>query len=92
MTASFNLRNCLDVALTDPAATTELLASIVTKGAAVTPFVLTASAGSFPVASGAFVIGNTATPTNVELLDCIVELNARVNALRAALTASGVTL
>lgn len=48
---------------------------------------VTYTAGSAPAVSGALTIANSATPTVVELLDYIVELNAKVDALTAALKA-----
>ncbi len=42
---------------------------------------VTYTAGSAPAVTGAFTIANSATPTVVELLRYIVELEAKVNAL-----------
>lgn len=48
---------------------------------------VTYTSGSAPAVSGALTIANSATPTVAELLDYIVELNAKVNAITAALKA-----
>lgn len=48
---------------------------------------MTYTSGSAPAVSGAVTIANSATPTVTELLDYIVELNAKVNAITAALKA-----
>jgi hypothetical protein len=48
---------------------------------------MTYTSGSAPAVSGAVTIANSATPTVVELLDYIVELNAKVTAITAALKA-----
>lgn len=48
---------------------------------------VTYTSGSAPAVSGALTIANSATPTVAELLDYIVELNAKVTALTAALQA-----
>lgn len=48
---------------------------------------VTYTSGSAPAVSGALTIANSATPTVAELLDYIVELNAKVDAVTAALKA-----
>lgn len=48
---------------------------------------VTYTSGSAPAVSGAVTIANSATPTVTELLDYIVELNAKVTAITAALKA-----
>lgn len=48
---------------------------------------VTYTAGSAPAVSGSLTIADSATPTVTELLDYIVELNAKVNAITAALKA-----
>jgi hypothetical protein len=48
---------------------------------------VTYTSGSAPAVSGALTIANSATPSVTELLDYIVELNAKVSAITAALKA-----
>lgn len=48
---------------------------------------VTYTSGSAPPVGGSLTIANSATPTVVELLDYIVELNAKVDAITAALKA-----
>lgn len=48
---------------------------------------VTYTAGSAPAVSGALTIANSASPSVTELLDYIVELNAKVDAITAALKA-----
>jgi hypothetical protein len=48
---------------------------------------MTYTSGSAPAVSGAVTIADSATPTVTELLDYIVELNAKVTAITAALKA-----
>lgn len=48
---------------------------------------MTYTSGSAPAVSGAVTIANSATPTVTELLDYIVELNAKVTAIVTALKA-----
>lgn len=48
---------------------------------------VTYTSGSAPAVSGALTIANSATPTVAELLDYIVELNAKVTAITNALKA-----
>lgn len=48
---------------------------------------VTYTAGSAPAVSGALTIANAATPTVTELLDYIVELQAKVTAIANALKA-----
>lgn len=62
------------------AAKTEVAA--LTSGPAVTY-----TTGSAPAVSGALTIANSASPSVTELLDYIVELNAKVDAITAALKA-----
>lgn len=54
---------------------------------ALTPLTVTATSGSLPTPGGTVTIANTATPTVVELLDFCVEINAKFDALVAALKA-----
>lgn len=60
------------------------------QGTAVAALTVTATSGSLPTANGAITIANAATPTVAELQEFCVELNARLNALRASLQATGV--
>ena len=53
---------------------------------ATTP-VTTYTTGSAPAVTGAQTIANSATPTVVELLKYCVELQAKINALEAAIKA-----
>jgi len=48
---------------------------------------MTYTSGSAPAVSGAVTIADSTTPTVTELLDYIVELNAKVDAITAALKA-----
>lgn len=64
-----------------------------------TPPAFTATSGSLPAPNGATVFANTATPTVVELLDAVVELqaiqvsqNAKIALIIAGLHSRGVTL
>jgi hypothetical protein len=50
---------------------------------------LSATTGSLPSANGTTVFSNAATPTVAELLDAVVELTAKVKAIRDALNAHG---
>ncbi len=73
-------------------------------GVAATAVTLTASSGSLPTAGGSTTFSDAAVPTVVELLDAVVELNAKltvlitecatfkvsINAHRTALLAAGV--
>lgn len=61
------------------------------KQGAITALTPSATSGSLPVADGSMTVANAALPTVTELLEFCVELNAKVNALRAALTAAGIT-
>lgn len=59
-----------------------------TEIAALNPVVdVTYTAGSAPAVSGALTIANSATPSVTELLDYIVELQAKVTAIANALKA-----
>lgn len=61
----------------------------VLQAGAVAALTVTATSGSLPTANGSITIANAATPTVAELQEFCVELNARLNALRTALQASG---
>jgi len=50
-----------------------------------TALTITATTGTLPTADGSITVADAATPTVVELLEAIVELNAKVEALRTAL-------
>ena len=52
---------------------------------------ITATAGTLPTANGAVTIANAATPTVAELQEAVVELNAKVSAIIAALEGAGIT-
>lgn len=52
----------------------------------------TATSGSLPTPNGSVTIADAATPTVTELLEYCVELEAKTEALIAALTAQGLTL
>lgn len=52
---------------------------------ALSALTVTATTGTLPTANGSVTIANAATPTVAELLEFCVELNAKVNAMRAAL-------
>ena len=53
--------------------------------AAVTALTVTATTGTLPTPDGSVTIANAATPTVLELQEFCVEINAKLNALRAAL-------
>lgn len=61
----------------------------VLQAGAVAALTVTATTGSLPTANGSVTIANAASPTVAELQEFCVELNARLNALRTALQASG---
>ena len=61
----------------------------VLQAGAVAALTVTATTGTLPTANGTITIANAATPTVAELQEFCVELNARLNALRTALQASG---
>jgi hypothetical protein len=92
MAISARTRQILESALADKGAANELASSTLgAPGAAIPALTVTASAGTLPVANGALTVADAAIPTVGELLEFCVELNAKVNALRAALTAAGIT-
>jgi hypothetical protein len=91
MAVSQKTKRIVEQALTDKAAAKELTDKLIqTKAAAIAAIVITPTTGSLPTPNGAVTIANTATPTVVELLELCVELNAKVDALRAAQTGAGV--
>lgn len=57
--------------------------------ALISPMTITPGAGALPVANGALAVADTATPTVVELLEGIVELKAKQDAILVALKAHG---
>lgn len=61
--------------------------SVATKASvvALTPLTVTATTGTLPTPDGSVTFANAATPTVTELLEAVVELNAKVNAMRTAL-------
>lgn len=71
------------------AAATATQRGTVLQAAPVAALTVTATTGSLPTANGAITIANAATPTVAELQEFCVELNARLNALRAAFQAAG---
>jgi len=98
------LRNCLKVALGNPGAEAEIesvLNTVLTPVAdidpitggktPVVPVVVTYTASPPPAATDAMTIAAGATPTNVELLNFCVNLQANVASLQAVLHASGIT-
>jgi hypothetical protein len=92
MAISARTRQILESALADEGAAHELATSILgTPGAAIPALTVTASAGTLPATNSGLTIADAAIPTVGELLEFCVELNAKVNALRAALTAAGIT-
>lgn len=50
-----------------------------------TPVTITATSGSLPTPNGAVTIANAASPTVAELQEAVVEINAKLTALLAAL-------
>lgn len=92
MAVSARTRQVLEAALADKAATNDLLASTLpAEGAAIAALTVTATAGTLPVANGSVTVADAGTPLVAELLEYCQELNAKVNALRAALTVAGIT-
>lgn len=59
------------------------------KMAAIANLTVTATAGTLPTADGTVTIANAATPTVAELQEYCVELEAKLEALLAALRTSG---
>lgn len=94
MSVSNRTVRILTESLCDKVAAGEVVANLGTghaSGGAIAAIAVTATSGSLPTAAGTTVIAVAGTPTVVELLQYCTELNAKVNALRAALTAFGVT-
>jgi hypothetical protein len=92
MPLSTRTRQILESALCDKGAANELAgATLGAPGAAIAALTVTATAGTLPVADGTITVADAATPTVAELLQYCQELNAKINALRAALTAAGIT-
>lgn len=60
------------------------------QAAAVANLTVTATAGTLPTADGEVTIATATTPTVAELLEYCVELEAKVEALLAALRTAGV--
>lgn len=50
-----------------------------------TPVTITATTGTLPTPNGSVTIANAATPTVTELQEAVVELNAKIAAIIAAL-------
>ena len=75
---SEELQTVMDLIETDVAAK-------VAKTTVPTALTITATTGTLPTADGSITVANAATPTVAELLEAIVELNAKVEALRTAL-------
>lgn len=69
----------------------ELAPQNLPKQAAIAPITVTAAKGVLPVANGSVTISDAAAPTNSELLEYCREQDAKIDALRAALTALGLT-
>lgn len=61
-----------------------------TQAANIADLTITATTGTLPTANGALTISNAATPTVTELQEGIVELNAKVSAIIAALEGAGI--
>jgi hypothetical protein len=62
-----------------------------TKQAAITALAVAATTGTLPTADGAVTIANATAPTTTELLEYCREQDAKINALRVAMTACGLT-
>lgn len=75
---SEELQTVMDLIETDVAAK-------VAKTTVPTALTITATTGTLPTADGSITVADAATPTVAELLEAIVELNAKVEALRTAL-------
>ncbi len=58
--------------------------------AAITDITTTATTGTLPTADGSVTIADAASPTNAELLEYCVELEAKLEAALAALRTTGV--
>jgi len=61
------------------------------KQAAQTAVTVVATTGTLPVANGSITIANAATPTVVELLEYIRELEAKLASVVTAIKAAGIT-
>lgn len=61
------------------------------KQATVSALAVSANTGTLPIPDGVVTIANAASPTNIELLEYCREQDARINALRVALSTSGIT-
>ena len=62
-----------------------------TKQAAIGSLTVSATTGTLPTADGILTIANAASPTPTELLEYCREQDAKINAIRAALIAAGIS-
>lgn len=100
MALSSRAKNALKTGLADEKAAHEIAAAVDAAGAgeATTPsgaianLTITATTGTLPTANGALTIANATTGATVgELLEAVVELNAKLIAVNAVLASHGLT-
>jgi hypothetical protein len=96
MSLSASTVNRLALALTSKDAAKELVGELLggnesSKSTAVIPVTITATTGTLPTAGSTATVANAASPTNEELLQIVVDLQANVVALQAILHAQGLT-
>jgi hypothetical protein len=93
MAVSSRARRALKTACADSTAGNEVADKLIqVKAAAIAALTITPTSGTLPTPNGAVTVADTTTPTVVELLELVVELNAKFNLLRLACQAAGVTL
>ena len=74
-----------ELALKATAAQGALAATAVQQTDAPTALAIEATTGTLPTADGSVTIADASTPTVAELLEAVVELNAKIEALRTAI-------
>ena len=74
-----------ELALKATAAQGALAATAVQQTDTPTALTIEATTGTLPTADGSLTIADASTPTVAELLEAVVELNAKIEALRTAL-------
>jgi hypothetical protein len=92
MAVSARTKDYIRNALADRPAADEVASKLIqVKAAAIAALTITPTSGTLPTPNGAVTVADTTTPTVVELLELVVELNAKFNALRVACANAGVT-
>lgn len=92
MSVSARTQNIIRQALADKPAGDEVISKLVgVKAAAIAALTISATTGTLPTPNGSVTVANAATPTVSELLEAVMELNAKLDAIRAALTGAGVS-